>query len=78
MSEFHKAGPAQLKRMHFKDYTTRRERRGNGGTALLHRVVHFSFVLLRLGDLPRSLGQVLLYNSVSKATKPCQCLAFTH
>jgi hypothetical protein len=30
-------------------------------------------MLLRLRDLPRSLSQILLYNSVPEETKPRQC-----
>ena len=57
--------------MQQKDNTTRREREGSSCTAdyLLHRVVHLSLMLFSLGDLPRSLGQIFLYNSVPADAK---------
>ncbi len=57
--------------MRQNDNTTRREREGSGRTTdyLLHSVVHLSLMLFSLGDLPRSLGQILLYNSVPTDVK---------
>ena len=68
ISESFKAG---LERMQQKVNTTRREREGSGCTTncLLHRVVHLSLMFLSLGDLPRSLGQIFLYNSVPTNAK---------
>ena len=43
---------------------TRQDESGFTTDRLLHRVVHLSLMLFSLGDLPRSLGQILLNNSV--------------
>lgn len=48
---------------------TRHDESGCTSECLLHRVVHLGLMLFSLGDLPRSLRQIFLNNSVPTDAK---------